>query len=118
MARVVAVMSASQRRKGHDWERATAQLFRGAMPGAAIKRGGDGTRRDVAADVQVPFFWLECKCGARPNAEAALVQAEGACNDPTLWPVAVVKRDRREPYVALRLDDFLEIVAAWYLETK
>jgi hypothetical protein len=111
-------MGASQRRKGHDWERATAQLFRDAMPGAAIKRGWQSRLGSDEPDVCVPFFHVECKVGARPNAEAALVQAEGACSDPTLWPVAVVKRDRREPYVALRLDDFLELVALWYRETQ
>jgi hypothetical protein len=109
---------ASSRRKGHNWEREIANRFREAMPGERIKRGWQARDGADAPDVVVPFFHVECKVGACPNAEAALVQAEAACTDPTLWPVAIVKRDRREPYVALRLDDFLELVSAWHREVK
>lgn len=111
-------MGASQRRKGHDWERAVAQRFRETMPGAHVKRGLQSRAGNDAPDVVVPFFHVECKVGSSFAPEAALAQAEQACADPTLWPIAVVKRDFKDPFVCMRLDDFLELVAAWYREVK
>jgi len=111
-------MGKSQRTKGAAWEREVAIRFREAMPGAEIRRnlqsqGGAA----VGNDLVVPMFGIECKAGKLPNPRAALDQAvRDACKD--LYPVAVIKDDRKPPFVAMRLDHFLEMVAEWWRETQ
>lgn len=109
------MMSASQRRKGHDFERWVANRFKAALPGAEqhIKRGLQGRDGSDAPDVLCPCFWIECKRGKQPNIRAALQQVLEDCG-PGVWPVAVIKDDARQPFVALHLDDFLELVKEWW----
>ena len=107
-------MSKSEREKGKRWERDVATRFREAMPGAEIKRGWQARSGSDAADVECPHFWIECKVGKRPPVVRALVQAEEACGDGPLVPIAVVKQDRQEPTVTLRLADFLDFVREWW----
>ena len=100
-------MGSSQRRKGHNFERAVAILFRNHFKNA--RRGlqyGDGSN---APDVDGTPFWIECKVGKKPNPRAALEQATEASNG-TRPPVAVVKDDRKEPFVVIKLDDFLGMI--------
>lgn len=109
-------MGASQRRKGATWERDLAARWRDRFPGLATKRG-IGQMRNAAevADVDgLPGFWVEAKCGAMPNPRAALAQAQEACGDRPLWCVAVVKDDRRPPFVCLSLEDFEDILTELY----
>ena len=112
-------MSKMQRRKGATWERDVARLFREAMPGTDPHRGSQCRDGGDAPDVVgVPMFWIEAKHRAAISPEAALRQAQAECKDPTLWPVAVVKRNRSEPFVCMDLEDFLEIVGALWHETR
>ncbi len=112
-------MSAMQRRKGQAWEREIAKRFRDAMPGTDPHRGNQCRDGGDAPDVVgVPMFWIEAKHRQQISPEAALRQAQGECKDDTLHPIAVVKRNRGEPFVCIGLDDFLEIVGAWWIETK
>lgn len=111
-------MGAYQRRKGHDWEREVARRFREAMPGCEAKRGLSQSRGGTkeGGDVALACFTVECKVGARPNVLAAVDQA-AEHEEPGKWPIAVVKRDREAPVVAMRLEDFLELAGAWWRET-
>ena len=105
---------ASSRRKGHSFERKVAQRMREAMPGVEIKRGlqsrGGGAEE---ADVEMPFLHVECKIGKRPSPRAALSQAVRDAK-PGKIPIAVVQDDRQEPFVVLRLDDFLDALNEWF----
>ncbi len=111
-------MSASQRRKGAQWERDLAKLFAEAMPGGDVKRGIGQSRGGGAEvpDVVCPAFHVEAKVGKLPNPRAALAQAERDVEsaESKLWPVAVVKDDRKAPFVTMRLDDFLDLVGEWW----
>lgn len=118
-------MSASQRRKGHDWEREVARLFRAAMPGCEAKRGLSQTRGGTqeGGDVELEHFTVEAKHRQAPNVRAALEQAI-TCEEPGKWPLAVCKWNRRKgekaglETVTMRLEDFLELASVWYLLTR
>lgn len=112
-------MGASQRRKGHNWEREVARRFREALGfdakevkrGLSQPRGGTGEEPDVILPCSLPW-WVECKVGARVNPVAALAQARAgiAAAESVKLPLAVCKPDRQPPLVALELDDFLRLV--------
>lgn len=110
-------MGASQRRKGHTWEREVARKLRDAMPGCGARRGiqtrhGGGEAADVMLDGP---FHIECKAGRKPNIRAALAQAEADC-ERGMMPVAVIKDDRQRPFVVMTLEDWLDLVAEnWQL---
>ena len=57
--------------------------------------------------------WPEAKRGKQPNVRGALRQATNAA-PPGRIPIAIIRDDRAEPFVALSLDDFLEFVAEWW----
>jgi hypothetical protein len=108
---------ARSRRKGAQAERDLAKRFAEAMPGADCKRGiGQARRGSEVADCEVPRFFVESKHGKRPNPRAALAQcieaAEANGNGKT--PIAVIRDDRKEPFVCMRLDDFLAFVSEWW----
>jgi hypothetical protein len=111
-------MSGSRsRRKGAQAERDLAKRFAEAMPGADCKRGiGQARRGSEVADCEVPRFFVESKHGKRPNPRAALAQcieaAEANGNGKT--PIAVIRDDRKEAFVCMRLDDFLGFVEEWW----
>lgn len=79
---------------------------------AQIKAAGLDARRSAmqADDAHEPDvicggWWLEMKCGKKPNPRAALEQA---CRDTDgRVPVAVVKDDRKGAFVVMRLADWL-----------
>lgn len=99
------------RAKGHAFERWVAAQLREAAPGCDAKRGfqtrGGGKEE---ADVMVPLLHIECKHGAKPNPRAALAQAENDCPE-SKWPVAIVKDNRKEPFVVMRFDNWLALAA-------
>jgi len=98
-------MGARSNQKGKAWERRVAALLRGEL-GIDARRGQQARDGGDAPDVVVDLpFWIECKHGRQPNVRAALAQAIEASDGRT--PVAVVKDDRREPMVVLRLRDAL-----------
>jgi len=105
---------ARSRRKGARFERELVHRFREAMPGADVKRGLQCRGGDEVADVDCPVFWPEAKRGRKPNVRAALRQALAAAPKGRV-PVAVIRDDRQEPFVALLLDDFLDLIREWWL---
>lgn len=112
-------MSASQRTKGHNWEREVARRFREIMPDVEVRRGQQGWGGEQGADVEVPGFWVECKVGKLTNPRAALKQADEdrlAAGERGVGrrPLAVCKDDRKPPFVMLSLEDFLDLVAEWW----
>ena len=104
---------ASNRRKGIAWERELVWRFREVMPGAEVKRGLQSRSGEEVADVDCPVFWIEAKRGRKPNVRAALKQAE-ACAPKGRIPVAVIRDDQSAAFVALPLEDFLELVREWW----
>ena len=105
-------MGASERRKGHDYEREIARRLRGLFPDAKRgwqTRGGSEEECDIEG---IPFR-LEAKHHKSfPSVKAALRQAarkegDGPC-------VAVVKQTYGVQVVAMYLDDWLELVTKAY----
>lgn len=106
-------MGALSRRKGAAYERELVHLFREAMPGADIKRGLQCRSGEECADVECPVFWPESKRGKQPNVRGALRQANAAAPKGKI-PVAIIRDDRAEAFVALSLDDFMDLVKEWW----
>ena len=104
---------AMSRRKGAAYERELVQRFREAMPGAEVKRGFQCRSGEEAADVECPVFWVESKRGRKPNVRGALKQASDAAPEGRI-PIAVIRDDRSEAFVALALEDFLDFVREWW----
>jgi hypothetical protein len=104
-------MGASQRRKGHNYEREIARQLREIFPGA--RRGlqyQDGVGcPDVAG---AGPFHVECKRGRLPNPRAALAQAEGDAAEGMI-PIAVIRDDRAEAFCVIRWDNFLDFIREW-----
>ena len=106
-------MGALSRRKGLRYERELVHLFREAMPGAEVRRGLQSRGGEEVPDVDCPVFWIESKRGKKPNVRAALRQAEAAAPQGRI-PLAVIRDDRAEAFVALSLEDFLEFISQWW----
>ena len=110
-------MSKSQRVKGAAWERAVANLFAAMWPNAA--RGiGQARSGSEVPDVQGTPFWVEAKHRKRQCALAALQQAERARRPGYVAALAVIKIDREKPYVAMWLDEFLDILEAMHFSEE
>lgn len=109
-------MGKSQRRKGHNFERHVAGLLRAEFPALKIARGwqsrGGGKEEP---DVVFPGLHIECKRGKLPSPRKALAQALDDARDGAL-PVAVVKDDRKEAFVVMRLDDWLPMLRSWVFD--
>tara|TARA_B100000809_G_scaffold251621_1_gene285309 strand:- start:1728 stop:2060 length:333 start_codon:yes stop_codon:yes gene_type:complete len=107
-------MGKMQRDKGAGWERDVARRLRDVMPGCDAKRGFQ-TRGGAAecADVTAGPLHIECKVGKRPPVRAALLTATTTCPKGMI-PVAVIKEDRKPPYVVLLLDDFEDFLKEWW----
>jgi len=105
-------MSASQRRKGHAWERTVARDLTTAT-GFTHKRilteTRDGNSGDVGA-AGLPFIY-QAKCGARPDTFGAVREASEVAG--LNYPVAAIHRTGRggEKIAALPWEDWLEVVA-------
>jgi hypothetical protein len=101
-------MGASQRRKGHDFERKIARDLRELFPDA--KRGFQtrgGTSEE--ADVEIPYYFIECKHHKKAPLRAALQQAADNCGDRV--PVAICKDDRKDPIVLMNYEEFRKILS-------
>lgn len=106
-------MGALSRRKGRRFEQELVHCFRDAMPGADVRRGLQSRGGEEVADLDCPVFWIEAKRGRQPNVRRALRQAEETAPQGRI-PLAVIRDDRAEAFVALSLDDFLELVREWW----
>lgn len=104
---------AMSRRKGRRFEQELVRRFVEVMPGADIKRGLQCRSGDEVPDIDCPVFWPELKRGRKPNVRAALKQACDAAPKGRI-PLAVIRDDRAEAFVALSLDDFLDLVSEWW----
>jgi hypothetical protein len=102
----------SSRRKGHNFERETAEFFRRFFPNA--RRGLAQTRNSgETADVEETPYWVECKRG-KVNITAALRQAREQ-TDGRL-PIVVYKFDRERVGVAMDLDVFEKLLLVLHPE--
>ena len=101
------------RNKGAAFERELVHVFREAMPGAEVRRGLQSRSGAEVADVECPVFHVEAKRGKKPNVRAALVQANGDAK-PGLIPLAVIRDDHADAFVALSLDHFLDLIREWW----
>lgn len=111
-------MGASQRTKGHNWEREVARRFREAWPGSNARRGLQYRDGSEAPDVIVSGLHIECKRGRQPNPRTALRQAQEAAAKGTI-PIAIVKDDRKPAYVVLLLEDYLDQMGElWELRNR
>lgn len=92
------------RRKGQQSERDIAALVRRVFPDA--KRGiGQARFGRECPDVDGTPYWIETKCGKNAPVRSALKQAVDDTDGRT--PVVIVKDDRCEPFVVMRLSDWL-----------
>lgn len=109
-------MGKLSRTKGQVFERSMVKRFRQVMPGETIKRGlqARGGQCDEVPDVDMPALWIECKHGIKPSPRAALEQATRDSKSTGKLPVAIIKDNRKDPFVVMDLDDFLHIVAEWW----
>ena len=98
-------MGRAERMKGHNFERACANLLKAVWPKA--QRGYQARDGGDAPDVQGTPFHVECKVGKRPNILAALAQAlEASDGRPVL---VITHRDRGETLATMRLQDWLDL---------
>ena len=106
-------MSASQRRKGHNFERKIAADIRAL--GIPARRGRQDYRGDAEPDVVVEDVsmlgidpWIECKTGARPPIWKALEQAQEAAGIRT--PIVVAHRDRGPTVAVMEWSELLALL--------
>jgi hypothetical protein len=107
-------MGLLSRRKGASWERDVAKRFAAVFGDVNVRRGLQYRDGAECADVVCPHFWLEAKVGKQTNPRAALRQAIGDSEGKGLVPVAVCKDDGEQPFVAMLLSNFLDLVAEWH----
>ena len=95
-----------QRVKGANFERWVAGRLREVWPTA---RRGLGQCRDgrEVADCDRNPYWIECKSDQRRSIDAAVRQALAATDGRSI--VVVSKRNRQEPLVTMRLEDWLAL---------
>lgn len=108
------------RRKGHDFERYVADLYRETWPSATVRRSsqGDGAHEpDVVVEGDAPHvirrLWSECQHAAVPTPLIKLTQAErDVAASPTKVGIPIVvwrKTGNRTSYVTTRLWTFFAL---------
>ncbi len=111
-------MGRMQRDKGARFERELVHRFAEVMPGCKVKRGLQSREGADVPDVDAPPFWVEAKHRKQVSPGAALEQAQKDMEKAGVAkgriPVAVIKKQRKKPFVVMDLDDFLEVVAVWW----
>jgi hypothetical protein len=107
-------MGAASRRKGIVWEREVVHVLAQVFGEDKVHRGLQYRDGSECADVVVPAFHVECKRGIRTNPRAALAQATEDSAGKGLWPIAVCKDDKEEPFVVMPLDDFVDLLREWW----
>lgn len=101
-----------QRTKGHAFERKVAKDLREIFPDAKRgfqTRGGGKEQADV---INTGPFHIECKHKKNPDPLAAYCQAESDAIGTGREPVAIVKTNRREPVVVMRLGVVTDLLGA------
>ena len=115
-------MGKSQRTKGHSWERGFARLLREKVFTDCPEdvHRGQQAHNPNDPDVSAPCWRFECKVGKAPSVWAALQQLKedgDKANDTFNFRAVAIKKDRTEPFVAIPLDDFLELLQNWWRES-
>ncbi len=111
-------MGILSRRKGARFERDLVHIFAEVFGPENVRRGLQFRDGAECADVIAPGIWIEAKVGKLTNPRAALRQASAASEGKGLWPVAVCKDDRDEPFVTMSLEDFLDLLREWWAVRK
>lgn len=103
-------MGMKSRRKGKVGERELANAMRSVFPEACRNIQSRGA--EDADVVNCGAFFFEAKRQKRANVRAALRQA---VNDapPGRVPVVYIRDDREEAFIAMRFEDWLELVREW-----
>jgi|15BtaG_2_1085339.scaffolds.fasta_scaffold13334_2 hypothetical protein len=103
----------ASRNKGHNFERSVAKDFRGIF--GEGKRGFQ-TRGGTAEepDVITPHFSIECKAHKVAPIRSALRQATVSAETDGKVPLAILKDDRKRPFITMYYDDFLDLVKQWH----
>lgn len=112
-------MGKSQRRKGMAFQRFLANRWKelGYFP-LAYSTGAGQSRHNRHSEVKLPDventdpLWVECKADENISPWRALVQAEEDAPEGRL-PVAVCKKNRKGVLVAMRLEDWEELLAGF-----
>lgn len=105
-------MGTMQRRKGANFEREVANLFKEA--GFNARRGGFAQAQDAHNEPDVilddmPGLWIECKRGAKTYPIGALKQAKEAGGNGTI-PLAVCKDDYDKITVTCEMSFFMVLL--------
>ena len=102
----------NSRSKGQRGEREWASVLRGRFPGLVFRRGlqSRGGGKEIMDVEGLPGFHCEVKRVEKLNIWQALAQAEDDADAQNI-PLVPFRRNRGEWYVALRADDFLDLVA-------
>lgn len=98
-------MSAMQRRKGAAHEREIVNILKAS--GHACARNLDQVR-DGGGDIPFGDWLIECKRRASIGIYQWFGQCVAACGKRK--PLLVIRADKRENLVVMRLTDFLELV--------
>ena len=93
--------------KGRDFEREVLEEIDVALWDADVTHL-DPLKGQRRPDIRGPFFDIECKRGKRPSTRQALQQARESCA-PGQAPVAVIKDDDSETFVAMEWRSFLAL---------
>lgn len=102
------------RRKGADFERWLVQRFADVFGADRVRRGLQFRTGEEVPDVDAPALWIEAKRRKRVHVRAALAEAVQDSLGKGRWPVAVCKEDHDDAFVAMRLDDFLDLLREWW----
>lgn len=98
-------MSAMSRRKGGNHEREVVNLLKAS--GHACARNLDQTR-DGGGDIPFGDWLIECKRRASIAIYPWWDQVVAACGKKK--PLLVIRADKRENLVVMRLEDFLQLI--------
>jgi len=106
---------AGVRRKGHNFERAIANLLSEVL-GFEFRRGLHQTRSggSETSDVvspEIPRLHIECKKGKRTNIKGALAQAHEdiKASKEDRIPIVITQDDRDDVLVTMRMQDWIEL---------
>lgn len=107
----------NSRDKGARYERHIAQVLRehGYEAERGCQHSGGKDSPDVKHNMQ--GVHIECKAVERLNIWQALEQSKRDAGENEI-PVVMFKKNRTKDYVALPLEDFIEIYKAWEREQK
>ena len=117
------------RARGNAWANTVAHMINDMVEGADARRGlqGQGEAMTHIPDVtsKLPLY-IECKTGLKVRLGNALDQVSASAPKGQYRAVVVRDRSRNAPenpqkrmeYVAMPLDDWLELVAMWWGEVK